>query len=53
MDSGVVLGNSAGKALKRAITNRTSKEPKAPKTTAKDIKTNTTKTINLKNTNKK
>ena len=41
------------KALKRAITNRTSKEPKAPKTTAKDIKTNTTKTINLKNTNKK
>ena len=53
LDSGVVLGNSAGKALKRAMTKRTSKEPKAPKTTAKDIKTNTTKTINLKNTNKK
>ena len=53
MDSGVMLGNSAGKALKRAITNRTQKEPKAPKTTTKDIKTNTTKTINLKNTNKK
>ena len=54
MDSGVVLGNSAaGKALKRAITNRTPKEPKAPKTTTKDIKVNTAKTINLKNTNKK
>ena len=53
MDSGVVLGNSAGKALKRAITNRTPKEPKAPKTTTKDIKANTAKTINLKNTNKK
>ena len=53
MDSGVSLGNSIGRSIKGAISNRTPKEPKAPKTTTKDIKANTAKTINLKNTNKK
>ena len=42
MDSGVSLGNSAGKALKNAITNKTPKTPKTPKTTktTKTPKTN-------------
>ena len=50
MDSGVSLGNSIGRSIKGAISNRNSKTPKAPKTSTTNINTNTTKTVNLKNT---
>ena len=53
MDSGVTLGNSIGRSIKGAISNKmskTPKTPKAPKTSTTNINTNTTKTLNLKNT---
>ena len=51
--SGVTLGNSIGRSIKGAISNKmskTPKTPKAPKTSATNINTNTAKTVNLKNT---
>ena len=53
MDSRVTLGNSIGRSIKGAISNKmskTPKTPKAPKTSTTNINTNTTKTVNLKNT---
>ncbi|WP_314293103.1 hypothetical protein [Leptotrichia massiliensis] len=47
MDSGVSLGNSIGRSIKGAISNRKSK---APKTSTTNLNTNTTKTVNLKDT---
>ena len=50
MDSGVSLGNSIGRSIKGAISNRKSKAPKVPKTSTTNINANTTKTVNLKDT---
>ncbi len=49
MDSGAALGNSATRAIKRAIIDKRQKNTTVPTSTTKDINTNTN---NIKKTNK-